>query len=324
MTEQELQQNETVEAPSNDAPEAPIIPPPVLLAVAGIALLLGVSVALVNGAFGVVGWASLAIALLSLVLLVVLAPQQVVDALAGRTFRFGGTSVLVTVIFLAVLITTYWFIDTLDITDAVGVYAADPTLPSVEILAFFDAAGATNRERVETLLEDYVSASDGKISYTVVNPNRQPLEANRYGAANGSLVVRNPEVDDPEAAEVIQTNFGFEQTTLTNAILGVSASGDFRAYIISVEEGLSIENAQPEGASDFVDVLQTRFNWDIQEAALIDFVAEESELELGTGADGEVLVILGGSQELSQIETDFITDYLDNGGNLVMFKLPLA
>ena len=340
MTEQDVQQTDMVEAPiNNEAPEAPVIPPVALLAVAGVALLVAISTALVTGQFGVIGWAALAITLLSLVLVVVLAPQQVVDALRGRTLRFGGTSVLVTVIFLAVLMTVYWFVATLDLTrdltqtsqfslddtnrSAIEVYAADPTLPTVEILAFFDAAAATNREQVETLLEDYQSASDGKIVYTVINPNRSPAIANQYGAQPGSLVVRNPEVADPEAAEVINTNFGFEQTNITNAILGVSASGDFRAYFISVEEGLSITNTQPEGASDFVEVLETRFNWEIQEAALVDFIAEETDLEIGSaGVDGEVLVIMGGSQELSQIESNFITDYLDNGGNLVVFASP--
>lgn len=317
----------------------PIIPPSVLLGVAGVALLIALAVVLVQGSFGVIGWAALATTVLALVLLVLLAPQAVVDALAGRTFRFGGTSILVTLVFLAVLITVYWFTVTMNWTvdltqtdqyslneqnaDAIQQLAVDPASPPVEIIGFFDSAQPDQRERTEILLREYEDAGNGKITYRFINPDRQPLEAQRYNATSGSLVVRNTTNDDPEAAEVINTGFGFEQTSLTNAILSVSAAGDFQAFFLEVEDGLSIDAQGGEGLSDLTGILVDRFNWDIQQVSLLDFTSEDSELELNSSAiDGEVVVIVGGSQQLSTLETDFLIEYIDNGGSLVIFASP--
>jgi hypothetical protein len=317
----------------------PIIPPSVLLGIAGVALLIALGVLGIQGAFGVVGWAALATSVLALVLLVLLAPQQVMDALTGRTLRFGGTSVLVTVLFIAVLITVYWFTATMNWTadlsqtdqyslneqnaEALQQLAVDPNAPPVEIIGFFDSTQPDQRERIEILLQEYERASDNKITYRFINPDRQPLEAQRYSATSGSLVVRNTQNDDPEAAEVVNTAFNFEQTTLTNAILGVSAAGEFQAFFLNVEDGASIDAQGGEGLSELSNILIDRFNWNVQQVSILDFTSEESELELNSAAvDGEVLVIVGGSQELSELETDFLTEYLDNGGSLVMYASP--
>ncbi|MEO1442677.1 MAG: Gldg family protein, partial [Chloroflexota bacterium] len=327
------------DADETDEVLAPIIPPGLLLGVTGAGILIAVVILLIQGAFGVIGWASLAIALLSLVLVVVLAPQQVVNALSGRTARFGGTSILFTLLFVAALIVVYWFIEgrnwTYDVSqtdqfslntdnrEAIETFGADPSTPTIEIIGFFDATAAANQERVEILLRDYAGVSNGKINYRFVNPDRNPTDARLYNAQPGDLVVRNTTVDDPEAAEVLPTNFGFEQVALTNSILAVSVSGDFRAYVIAAQDSLSVEDTSPAGASDFMNILVERFNWEVNEVPFVDLLAEESEFELNAaGIDDDVLVIIGGTRALSPVEAQFIADYLDNGGSLVMFAAP--
>ncbi len=326
---------EPTEDVETSAAEQPIIPPVVLLSISGVAVLVALIVALVTAQLGVVGWAALAVALLSLVLLVVLAPQQAVDVITGRSARFGGTSVIVTIIFLAVLIAVYssvasqnWTYDVSQTDqfslndanrDAVAQLGADTTIPPIEIIGFYDAASNANQERTETLLADYEAASNGKITYQFINPDRQPLEAQRFEANNGSLVVRNTSNEDPEAAELVNTNFGFDQVQLTNAILAVSAGGDFRAYFISVQDGVSIET----DATEVVGILQDRFNWDVQEVSFIDLLGEESEITLGdTSVDGEVVGIIGGSQTLGDAEVELLTNYLDEGGSVVLYASP--
>ena len=331
--------------------EQPIIPPGVLLGISGLSLLAALGVLLINGALGVGGWAALAIFLLSLILLVVLAPQKVVGALTGRTLRFGGTSVLFTVIFLAALMILYWFVglqgweydvsqtNEFSLSDsnrqALATYAADPSLPAVEIIGFYSADQVDRRERVEALLADYTRVSDGKISYRFVDPDRNPQLAARYnlpeqfnqarqvGGSPSVLVVRNPEIDEPDAAEIVDTSGGFEQALLTNTILAATTPGDFRAYFLNVEEGLSITDTSGAGVSNVADRLQNVFNWTVEDVTLFELAAAESEFNLlDESADGEVLVVPGGAQALGEQETAFLTDYMDAGGDVVFLAAP--
>ncbi|MEM6284289.1 MAG: hypothetical protein AAF787_19005 [Chloroflexota bacterium] len=327
------------EEDESDEPMEPIIPPWLLLSISGVGLVIALGFLLIQGAFGLIGYAGLLVSVLSLVLLVVLAPQQVVDVLSGRAARFGGTSILFTVLFLAALIVVYWFIETRNLTydvsqtdqfslntenrEAIELFGADAGNPNIEIIGFFDSQSAANQERVEILLRDYAAASNGKVNYRFVNPDRNPAEARLYNAQPGDLVIRNTGVEDPEAAEILPTNFGFEQIGLTNSVLAVSASGDFRAYFIEVEEGISATDPSPAGAADFVNILRERFNWEINEVPFVDLLAEESDFTPGeSGIDGDVIVIIGGARALSPIETEYLTEYVDNGGDLVVFASP--
>ena len=334
-----------------DNDEQAIIPPGLLLGVAGLALVAALAVSLVNGALGVGGWAALAISLLSLVLLVVLAPGRVVGALTGRTLRFGGTSILFTLIFLAVLVVLYWFVGQqnweVDVSQTnefslstsnrqvLTTYAADPTLPEIEVLGFYSADQTDRRERVEALLEDYEAVSGGKISYRFIDPDRNPQlaalynlpeqfnQARQFGGSPSVLVVRDPSVEEPDAAEIVDTSAGFEQAALTNTILQVSTPGDFRAYFLSVEEGLSIADTSPAGLGNLSGRLQNVFGWTVEEVSLFQLAATESEFTLlEPGADGEVLIVPGGAQALAEPEAEFLVDYLEQGGDVILMAAP--
>lgn len=331
MTEENMQNENT-----NDAP---LFSPSLLVGGAGLALLVGIIVLVALPGAGALGYGALGIGLLLLILTLVLAPQQAVAFLTGRNFRFSFINIFVTVLFLVFLGVIYWFITTQDVrfditqTDefslndqaqlAIEQIGADPSFPEIEVIGFYDSAQATNREQIEILLDDYVNASNDKISYRFVNPDRNPEQALLYGVTNGTLVVQRADNTDPETVEQVNTAFGFDQNVLTNAMLAVGASGDFRAYFLNVADGVAITDTSAAGISDLVGLLQNRLRWDVQEVSLIELASPESEVELNDpNADGEVLVIIGGSQELNDTEAQLIIDYLDNGGQVVMFAAP--
>src|SRR5690606_30144747 len=72
-----------------------------------IGLLVAVAVVFTQPTFSVMGWGGLGIALLSLLAWVLMAPDQARAVVTGRTLRFGGMSLIVTVIVLTALVGVY-------------------------------------------------------------------------------------------------------------------------------------------------------------------------------------------------------------------------
>jgi ABC-type uncharacterized transport system involved in gliding motility auxiliary subunit len=317
--------------------EEPFIPPYYLLILALAGLLVAFFVAFTQPTFNVVGWGGLGIALLGLIAWVLMAPDQAKALITGRTVRFGGTSLLVTVIVITALIALYTLIRgggfRVDLTErdsysltpesrqAIAGIGADPAFGSVRILAFYGAAQAGSRDRDRLLFEDYQRTSADKITYEYVDPDRSPTLAQQYGVTRPGQIVVVPQTADGEPdVENAELVAFFSQDELTNAILRVSAAGDFRAYFLAVDDGLQLTDVGPRGMDTLNEILTRQLGWQTRQVGLLDLMAPGSEIDLSDpAADGVVLVIPGGSQPLSDDETAFIAQYLDNGGELLIF-----
>lgn len=320
--------------------EEPFIPPHYMLFLALGGLLVAFVVLFTQPTFNVVGWGGLGIMLLSLVAWVLMAPQQARAAITGRTVRFGGTSLIVTVIFIIALIAIYTLVraqnwrvdlterDTFSLTEesrqAITGIGADPNFAPVKITAFYSAAQAGRRDRDTLLFDDYQQTSAGKITYEYIDPDRSPTLVDQYGITSpGQIAVTIlNEAGDPDVANAEIVNF-LTQDELTNAILRVSASGDFRAYFLDVQDGLQLEDFTASGMSQLSQILNDRLDWDARMVTLTDLMALSSEIDLNDSqADGIVLNIPGGSQPLTDEQVNFLADYVNNGGNLVIYAAP--
>ena len=215
--------------------DQPFLPPRSLLGLA----LAGALVALVAFAMGadaVVAWGALGIALLALAGWALTAPQQARAVLTGRTLRFGGTSVLVTVVVLAALVALYTLIRQANLSVTLGegsefalsaegraaieAIGNDPTLPQVQVTTFISASQAGFRDQIELLMAEYEAVSQGKVRNEFVDLDRNPLRAEQLGATNPNqlYVTRLNEAGEPDTEEGELLRF-FSQDTLTNAIL---------------------------------------------------------------------------------------------------------
>ncbi len=341
--------------------QEPLIPPVYLLGIGLGGLFLALLVGISQPELGALGFGALGIGLLSLVAWALLAPQQAVAVLTGRTARFGGVSFFVTILLIAALIVVYIFVRNqevrLDLTEsdafslteesraAVAPFASDPNVPRIRVLAFFSASQADVRERVDLLLSDYQEATGGKVDYQLIDIDRQPGIASLYGvtAAGQAVVVKDnpalagqPIVQDPAAAATdsafsIQTyqpdETGFTadvdnaetitsitQQNITNAILRVAADGDFKAYVVNVQNGVA------DRLSVVRQVMQDGFGWTVEDLSLITLTAPETEIQLNDpNLDGEVMIIPGGSAALTPEELAVVQDYLNAGGDLVLY-----
>jgi hypothetical protein len=314
-----------------ESAQEPVIPPGALLALAGVAFLVGIFVTLTQPEPGAVGIGGFAFGALALLLWVVLAPEQARALLTGRAARFGGTSVLITMLLLVALVAVYVVVRNLnarlDLTQrsdfsltpesrqAIAALGIDPSLPAVEIAVFYGTSQAGQRDQDEPLLRDYADTSGGKVRYRFIDPDRQPGLVQRYGVtAQGQVVVAalDTATGEPDLANAERVSF-ISQQALTNAILKVSAQGQFRALIIPVIDGTH------EQMTTFRRILTQQLDWTVEQVTLAQLASPEGAIRLNDpNIDGEIMILPGGSRALSEAELNVIRTYLDGGGSLLI------
>lgn len=317
--------------PQDEQPQDPFIPPGVLLGLSLLGFGVALVVAFTQPTFNVIGYGGLAFGVLAFIAWVLLAPRQASGALTGRTARFGGTSLLVTVLLIVGLAAVYVLVrnqgirvdltqtDTYSLTDeskqAMTAYGLDPSAPPVRLLAFYTGAQASSRDRDTALFDDYVANAGGKLSYEFIDPDRNPEQANLYGITRPGQIAVVAENDDgtldTENAAIVSAAI---QQDLTNAVLRTAAQGAFVAYFVTVRDG------QGDQMAALKDALETRYDWTIVDASLAELTSPNAENPLNDpNNDGEVMIIPGGSAALSPEELQIVQDYLNNGGNVVLF-----
>jgi len=316
------------------------VPPHYPLIVVGLALLAAFVIWLLEGELGTVGSAALVVAVVGLVAWAINAPDHLSAIVTGRTAKYGGTSLLVTLVFLAALGALYVIVRDnsirIDLTerdifslnvsarDAIARMSSAPDAPDVQILAFYDVVNAGRRDQDAVLFDDFVAASNGKIRYEQVDLDRNPVLAQQYGITfSGQVAVTRLDANgEPDIANG-QVVDGLQQENITNAILRLATPGDFRAYFLRVENSLALDGQDDNGMFILRDVMSRQRGWTVEEISLVDLTSPQSEITLNDpAADGEVLVIAGGSKPLADIEFEIVRDYLDNGGNLIIFAAP--
>ncbi|MBC8098038.1 MAG: Gldg family protein [Armatimonadetes bacterium] len=315
----------------------PIIPPSLLIGGAVIALAASFGVAFTGGS-AVVVVALLAVALLMTVGWALFAPDQFRALLQGRGLRFGGLSIVVTLVFIIALITVYAFIKDqatkrnwrLDLTqtdtyslnpatrDAIAAIGADPNVPSVKILAFYSSAQAGQRDQNTLLFDDYVSAGGTKISYEFIDPDRNPLLTEQYGVTQpGQVVVVANKPDGTPDTENAQLVTSVTQQELNRGILRAVARGDFRIYFLGGEGALEIDRSGRSGLSSLNDFLETDLGWTSKQVSVVDLLSGTETLT-DPLASGTVLVIPGGQSALPDDMLAFLQTYLDAGGDAII------
>lgn len=319
--------------------EQPFLPPRSLLLLA-LAAALTALLAFAVGADAVVAWGAAGIALLALAGWAISAPQQLRNVLTGRTLRFGGASLLVTLVVLAALVAVYTFVRQANLSvtlsesneyalspegrAAISAIGADPTLPQVHVTTFISATAAGIRDQLELLMAEYEAVSQGKVINEFVDLDRNPLRAEQLGASNPNqqFVTRLKADGEPDIEEGELLRF-FSQDNLTNAILRNAVAGEFRSWFIEVEDGPGMNASGPEGLSTLSIGLEQQLDWTNREVPLLDFTRPESALRLNDPAiDGEIMIIAGGSRPLSEPGLRVVTDYLAGGGRLILLAAP--
>jgi len=310
--------------------QEPFIPPSYLLGLSIIGFIGALIVLLTQPTFGVVGWGSLIFGAILFVGWLLMAPKNGVSPVRGRTLRYGGTSVIITILVLVALGALYILVRGLnvrqDLTEsdefslttesrqAMELLGADPTAPGVRLLAFYGFDQTSDRDRDTLLFDGYVEASNGKVTYQFLDPDLDRQIADQYGVTRSGAIAVVPLKDGEPDVENAEMMTFLDQGTLTNDILKVAAQGNFAAYFLVVDEGVS------DSMSLIKQTLTTTFDWTVRDLPLSQLTSPEAEFRLGDPAnDGEVVIIPGGRRPLSADELQDLENYINNGGDLVIF-----
>jgi ABC-type uncharacterized transport system involved in gliding motility auxiliary subunit len=243
-------------------------------------------------------------------------------------------------VFIIALILVYIFIrgrdwqidltarDTFSLTaeseEAITGIGVDPNIRPIKLIAFYDSTQAGRRDQDSLLFEDYQRTSNSKVTYEFVNPDQNPALAQQYDITSPGqiMVVGQTETGELDTENAEKVNF-FSQDELTNAILRVAASGDFRAYFLNVTDGLQLDDSTPTGMKTLNDALINQLDWNTQQITFLQLSGETPDIVLNDPAvDGEVMIIPGGSAELTEEELKIVTDYVDAGGSLIILAGP--
>lgn len=323
----------------------PLIPSWALLAIAGIAFLIfaagwvfSLDVVVIIGAG--------AVAVIMLFVWMVMFPQEVLDLVKGRSFAYGASGILVIVLILFAAGLIYNFVkarnwtydfsqrdiyslDT-EVREVLTRMAADPTVPAVYILGFYNVSQAGERDRVAVLFNDMVAASGGKIlGYQFIDPNTEPVRTQQYLNPENSpnppvtpaIVVAGVDpVTGGPSLENFETAFTGQnaQFNILNAILKLGTTGDFRAYFLSVEGGLDFESSSSFGADGFAGDLEDE-EWTVEQISPLEITGTSPSVTLNDPtANAEIVVIAGGTEPLNDETITALRTYSANGGDLVI------
>lgn len=323
--------------PSQQPTEADPVafPPWVLLAIAGLALLAMLFFLFTRNQATVEVFGAGGVALISLFAWAVMNPDQLRDVLRGRAVSYGGTAVLVTVLFFIALVFVYivireqnWRRDFSDqqifslteqAREIVQTIAADPTMPTLKIIGFYGLGQASSRDRAAVLMDDIVKYSNNKITYEFIDPDQNPLLLQTYAATAGQFIVGPVGADGQIDKDSAQVFSGLNQQTIVDSLITASSTGSFNAFFLRVRDGIDFTTPESGGGQLISEDLSSRYKWNAQVVSMLDLMGTKPSVTLNDpAANGDVMVIAGGAEPLTAEQVKVITDYLDKGGSLVL------
>jgi ABC-type uncharacterized transport system involved in gliding motility auxiliary subunit len=249
---------------------------------------------------------------------VLLDPQRIRTALAGRQARHGSNAVLVSLAFAGILgVLSYLaFTNTqqIDLTEDKEYTLTTETQLAlsglqqpVELIGFYTPELNQSRDAVRPLLDQYRRVGGDKVTYTFIDPRADPVSADRYGVTrDGTLVVVLG-----DASEV--TSSPTEQE-ITGAIVRLANPEARKVYFLSGHGERDLETAEAQGYSQVRDALQAK-NYQVAPLSLVS--------ETRVPADARAVVIAGPTIGIPQAELQRLEAYVAQGGSLVVLLDPI-
>jgi ABC-type uncharacterized transport system involved in gliding motility auxiliary subunit len=175
----------------------------------------------------------------------------------------------------------------------------------VNAVAFF-RSDQPGKRVAEDLLKQYARYSNGKLTWRVVDPDREPGLARRYAVeAYGTVVLETKERSEkvPDA----------EEEKLTNGLVKLTRAGKRVVYVAQGHGEHEITNTDRPGFSEAKGALE-RANYEVRPLALLrqDKVPD----------DAAVVIMPGPRTELLAPELDALDKYLGRSGKLLIMVNP--
>jgi ABC-type uncharacterized transport system involved in gliding motility auxiliary subunit len=158
----------------------------------------------------------------------------------------------------------------------------------------------------EDLFKQYASYSDGKFTWKVVDPDRDPTLARRYGVESYGTIVLETKARSEKITDA-------EEEKLTNGLVKVTREGKRVVYVLQGHGEHELGNTERQGFSEAKGALE-RANYEVKPLVL----AREGKIP----DDAAVIVIPGPRTDLFAPEIDALDGYLGRGGKVLAMVDP--
>jgi len=244
------------------------------------------------------------------------APRRTLrQAFNWRTLKYGSHASLFTVIVLAVVCLLYGLTvqhnRRFDITQAKRFTLAEQSIKllqdlqyPIKVIGFYSLA-ERDRETFIDLVKQYTQHTD-KLSYEVVDPDRQPALAKQYDITAYNTVVVEGNGKKEKISRV-------EEAALTNAILKVTRNTKKVVYFVTGHGEPALTDSDRTGYSVAKQALEEQ-NYTVQELVL----ARQPQVP----DDAAVVIVAGPRRDLLESETEALSTFLGRGGHLLVMLDP--
>lgn len=250
------------------------------------------------------------------VLFVLTRPAQVRTALTGRSTRYGSNAVVMSIAFIGILIMINYLAGRYHYRyDATELKEHTLSPQSIQVLAEIDqpvtitgffAADDYRREAFEKLLDQYLYHSD-HLSYSVIDPDREPLKARQYEPIPyGGLLLQSG-----ERTERVYTS---DEQDVTSALLKVISEEKKVIYFLTGHQEHDPEGYGENGYSRVTNALRDQ-NYEVLSLNLAVTTTVPS--------DAAAIAIAGPQIALMDDELTRLRSYLFNGGKALVMQDPL-
>jgi ABC-type uncharacterized transport system involved in gliding motility auxiliary subunit len=180
----------------------------------------------------------------------------------------------------------------------------------VKATAFFrpDQPG---KRTAEDLLKQYAAQSDGKFTWEVVDADRNPLQAKRYGVETYGTVVLEAAPKEGQVKE--EKVLDAEEEKLTNALIRVTREGKRLVYFLKGHGEKDPGNREKTGLSE-VKAAVEKLNYEVKDLLL----ARETKLP----DDAAIVVVAGPQKDLLPNEVDALAGYIARAGKVFFMVDP--
>jgi len=259
---------------------------------------------------------SAALVLLGLAVFSLLDPQRVRIFLTGRQARYGSNALIMLLAFFGILLVLNIFIfqnpgKPFDLTEdkqnSLSTETLDTlkTLPnSIQATAFYTAN--TSSDTALKLLENYKNHSNGKFSFTLIDPDQNPIAAQQAGITGDAKIY----LQMGDRHEIV--SLASEQE-ITSAMIRLLNPGERTIYFLTGHGERNIQDASDNAYTSVKTALVAK-NYTVESLNLI------SETKIPDNAS--VIVIAGPVQPVSVNEMSLLEIYVANGGSLVILEEP--
>ncbi len=243
-------------------------------------------------------------------------PGNLRTVLAGRTARYGVNTAVMIVLLLGIIglveAVSYRHNARLDLTENRRHSLSPQTIQllrglktDVNAVAFF-RTDQPGKRVAEDLLKQYARYAGGRFAWRVVDPDREPGLARRYGVESYGTVV----LETKDRSEKV---LDAEEEKLTNGLVKLTREGRRTIYVVQGHGEPDLGSTDRPGFSEAKTALE-RANYEVKPLVL----AREGKVP-----DGAAAVILAGPRtDLLPPELEALDAYLARGGKLLVMANP--